>query len=175
MFLHYLESITESKDTKDEKEVIKEDNNEDDGGTSVTDKLTTETSPEPPSPDTKRDEYGSGPEPEYDDQQEDLSTRRATRITKVCMADVGSQSSSEYGDVINVQETIQSQLAQQQSQELMRRRNLLRDKFEAVERENACLFVDELRSSLPELLAAFSIRDVNEALEQFASNFCAGL
>ncbi|XP_041353818.1 brefeldin A-inhibited guanine nucleotide-exchange protein 3-like isoform X2 [Gigantopelta aegis] len=166
----------ESKNTK-EKKVVKDisnydDNNEDDdGGTSMTYK----PADHPPHSSARQDKYDGDPEPEYDDQEEDLSSNRATRITKLRLADIGSQSSSEYGDMINVQETIQSQLAEQQSQELTRRRNLLRDKFEAIERENARRFVQELERILPELLAAFSVRDVNEALEEFASNFCAGL
>ncbi|KAK7108439.1 hypothetical protein V1264_016181 [Littorina saxatilis] len=54
-------------------------------------------------------------------------------------------------------------------------RKALREESERVERQNAAEFVGLLHSCAPQLLTLPFVTEVDEALQTFASNFCAGL
>ncbi|KAK7480747.1 hypothetical protein BaRGS_00028008 [Batillaria attramentaria] len=71
--------------------------------------------------------------------------------------------------------TEENQQRQQQDEEARQKHKLLREQLASLERENAAEFVQQMRSKASYLLSLPSVTDVDEALQGFASNFCAGL
>ncbi|XP_069142688.1 brefeldin A-inhibited guanine nucleotide-exchange protein 3-like isoform X2 [Argopecten irradians] len=59
--------------------------------------------------------------------------------------------------------------------ELQRRYKTLGSEYEMVERQNASLFITELSRTLPHIARMYSVNEVDEALQNFASNFCTAL
>ncbi|XP_071113726.1 brefeldin A-inhibited guanine nucleotide-exchange protein 3-like [Haliotis cracherodii] len=105
------------------------------------------------------------------DGQESDGTNRTTSENSEGVKEYESESDRE----MDIQATIQSQLEMQLREEMTRRQKLLRERFESVERQNAQEFIQKLQGMLPQLLTLGSVYDVDEALQKFASDFCAGL
>ncbi|XP_033740095.1 brefeldin A-inhibited guanine nucleotide-exchange protein 3-like isoform X2 [Pecten maximus] len=59
--------------------------------------------------------------------------------------------------------------------ELQRRYKTLGSEYEMVERQNARLFITELSRTLPHIAKMYSVNEVDEALQNFSSNFCTAL
>ncbi|XP_055954686.1 brefeldin A-inhibited guanine nucleotide-exchange protein 3 [Patella vulgata] len=112
-------------------------------------------------------------EDEEDDDSDDENTK-GLESPKIKLGMIGRQI-SEVDEEMELKITIQNQLQTAQRQEMARRHRLLRDKFEAVERQNAKLFLLQFKRVLPQLLNMDSISDVDQGLKQFASNFCSGM
>lgn len=72
----------------------------------------------------------------------------------------------------NVHEAIQIQLDEERHLQIQRRAEMFKTKFEDMERQSAKDFSQVLAKFLPVLLQEYSVRDVDEALVKFASNFC---
>lgn len=104
------------------------------------------------------------------DGQESDGTTRTTSENSEGVKEYESESDRE----MEIQATIQSQLEMQLREEMTRRQKLLRERFESVERQNAQEFIQKLQGMLPQLLTLGSVYDVDEALQKFASDFCAG-
>ncbi|XP_060081313.1 brefeldin A-inhibited guanine nucleotide-exchange protein 3-like [Ylistrum balloti] len=59
--------------------------------------------------------------------------------------------------------------------ELQRRYKTLGSEYEMVERQNARLFISELSRTLPHIVKMYTAFEVDEALQNFSSNFCTAL
>ncbi|ESO87248.1 hypothetical protein LOTGIDRAFT_229359 [Lottia gigantea] len=116
-------------------------------------------------------------EAEIDDKKETSGSESETinkekESPKKRLGSIGKQTVE---DEMDLKITIQNQVQSDQRQEMVRRHRLLRDKFEAVERQNAKLFIHQFKRILPQLFNMYSIQEVDQGLKQFASNFCAGM
>ncbi|XP_021364639.1 brefeldin A-inhibited guanine nucleotide-exchange protein 3-like isoform X1 [Mizuhopecten yessoensis] len=59
--------------------------------------------------------------------------------------------------------------------EIQRRYKTLGSEYEMVERQNARLFIAELSRTLPHIARMYTVCEVDEALQNFSSNFCSAL
>ncbi|XP_064617857.1 brefeldin A-inhibited guanine nucleotide-exchange protein 3-like [Liolophura sinensis] len=75
----------------------------------------------------------------------------------------------------NVHEAIQLQLDEERHLQIQLRAEMFKTKFEDMERQSAKDFSQVLSKFLPVLLQEYSVRDVDNALVKFASNFCQNL
>ena len=69
-------------------------------------------------------------------------------------------------------QTVEQQIILQE--EIARRYTKFGSQYEVNERQNARVYIDKLREVLPQLSEMYSIQDVDEALQKFATRFCAG-
>lgn len=72
------------------------------------------------------------------------------------------------------QSTNQTQCDSSDQSEMRKHQEQLRKKFEQVERQSAVQLVHALTNALPGFLDMYSVQEVDDALQHFASNFCTG-